>query len=148
MACVELGVVMDQVLVRSVEDDACLLSCSVASWITSRCGQSVCLCGSSVLFYRFIIEAIYIVYPSIHPLLHGLSTHRCSFAIFTIVLHVPRSCAFQLSVWISSPRHSLMSSNHSLHGLPLLYSSVPPSFQTSPPSPAYCPSSCICVQTG
>src|SRR6218665_1524358 len=94
------------------------------------------------------LEAIYIVYPSIHPLLHGLSTHRCSFAIFTIVLHVPRSCAFQLSVWISSPRHSLMSSNHSLHGLPLLYSSVPPSFQTSPPSPAYCPSSCICVQTG
>src|SRR6218665_1575942 len=29
-----------------------------------------------------------------------------------------------------------------------LSSSLPPSFQTSPPAPAYCPLSCICVQTG
>jgi len=29
-----------------------------------------------------------------------------------------------------------------------LSSSLPPSFQTSPPSPVYCPSSCTCVQTG
>jgi len=52
----------------------------------------------------------------------GSSTVRVSNAFFTTILHVPRSCAFLLSVWIS--------------------------VQTSPPSPAYCPSSCICVQTG
>ena len=45
----------------------------------------------------------------------------------------------------SSPIHSLMSSNYSLHGLPLLDS--PSIVQTSAPSPACCSSSCICVQT-
>src|SRR6218665_4151308 len=34
-------------------------------------------------------------------------------AVCTIILHVPQSCTFLLSMRISSPLHSLMSSNYS-----------------------------------
>src|SRR6218665_1491943 len=58
----------------------------------------------------------------------------------------PRSAIlhFLLSVWISSLRHSLMLSSHSLHGLPLLVSpSIIPNITSFTSLLSF-----LCVQTG
>ena len=82
---------------------------------------------------------------TIHPSLQGLSARRCPMPsappFSTCIDPAPfcRECEFPLqpTPWC---RPTILS-------MVFLSSSVPPSFQTSPPSPAYCPSFCICVQT-
>src|SRR6218665_2174634 len=71
---------------------------------------------------------------------------QCCLLLSTTVHHVPPSFASLSSIFISSPR--ILSCRPIIPCTVSLFLSLPPSFQTSPPSPAYCPSFCVCVHTG
>jgi len=82
---------------------------------------------------------------SIHPLLCGLIARRCpmpSAPLFSTFRDLAPFC------WVCEfPFHPTPWRDPTILDTVFLFSILLPSLQTSPPSLACCPSSCICVQT-